>query len=86
MSWATLVDRMACTPARLFRLPGGSLARGTIADVTVFDPDAEWSVDPASFLSKGRNTPYAGMRLRGRPVLTVVGGRAIHRQAAGGPG
>ena len=84
MSWGTLVDRMACTPARLFRLPGGSLARGTIADVTVFDPDAEWSVDPASFLSKGRNTPYAGMRLRGRPVLTAVGGRAIFRHDAAG--
>jgi len=86
MSWATLVNRMACTPARLFRLPGGSLARGTIADVTVFDPDGEWTVDPGSFLSKGRNTPYAGMRLRGRPVLTAVGGRAIFRHDAAGTG
>ena len=81
MSWATLVDRMACTPARLFRLPGGSLRRGTVADVTVFDPAAEWTVDPAAFLSKGRNTPYAGMRLTGRPACTVVGGRAIFRHA-----
>ena len=78
IDWRTLVDRMACTPARLFSLPGGSLARGTVADVTVFDPDAEWAVDPATFLSKGRNTPYAGMRLRGRATCTVVGGRVIH--------
>src|SRR5688500_9748850 len=77
MDWATLVDRMACTPARLFRLPGGSLRRGTAADVTVFDPEVEWTVDPAAFLSKGRNTPYAGMRLRGRAVRTIVAGRVV---------
>lgn len=79
ISWATLVDRMACTPARLFHLPGGTLRRGTTADVTVFDPEAEWSVDPATFLSKGRNTPYAGMQLRGRAVCTIVEGRVVYR-------
>jgi dihydroorotase len=77
IDWRTLVDRMACTPARLFRLPGGSLRRGGAADVTVFDPDVEWTVDPAAFLSRGRNTPYAGMRLRGRAVRTIVAGRLV---------
>jgi dihydroorotase len=77
IDWRTLVDRMACTPARLFRLPGGSLRRGAAADVTLFDPDVEWTVDPAAFLSKGRNSPYAGMRLRGRAVRTIVGGRVV---------
>jgi dihydroorotase len=81
IDWRTLVDRMSCTPARLFNLPGGSLRRGGVADVTVFDPAAEWAVDPSTFLSKGRNTPYAGMQLRGRPVLTLVGGRAVYRLA-----
>jgi dihydroorotase len=76
----TLVDRMACTPARLFRLPGGTLKRGTAADVTVFDPDAAWTVDPTRFCSKGRNTPYAGQTLRGQVALTVVDGRVIHRR------
>jgi dihydroorotase len=76
----TLVDRMACAPARLFKLPGGSLRRGVAADVTVFDPDASWTVDPARFLSKGRNTPYAGQTLRGMVELTVVDGRVIHRR------
>ncbi|HEY0972568.1 MAG TPA: dihydroorotase [Gemmatimonadales bacterium] len=79
ISWSTLVDRMACTPARLFHLPGGTLRRGTEADITVFDPSMEWAVDPSSFLSKGRNTPYAGMRLQGRTVCTVVGGRVVYR-------
>jgi len=78
IDWRTLVDRMACTPARLFHLPGGSLRRGSAADVTVFDPDVEWTVDPAAFLSKGRNSPYAGMRLRGRAVRTIVGGRTVY--------
>jgi dihydroorotase len=75
-----LVERMACAPARLFKLPGGSLRKGSLADVTVFDPDASWTVDPASFRSKGRNTPYAGQTLRGRVELTVVGGRVIHQR------
>jgi len=59
----------------VFDLGSGSLRKGGAADVTVFDPSAEWTVDPARFLSKGRNTPYAGRTLRGRAVCTVVGGR-----------
>jgi dihydroorotase len=77
----TLVERMACAPARLFKLPGGTLRRGTAADVTVFDPDASWTVDPARFLSKGRNSPYAGQTLRGLVALTVVDGQVIYRAA-----
>jgi dihydroorotase len=79
LSYAELVERMAVRPARVFNLPGGTLARGTPADVTVFDPAREWVVDPSTFLSKGRNTPYAGRRLRGRAVCTVVGGRVVFR-------
>ena len=75
-----LVERMSCAPARLFKLPGGTLRKGALADVTVFDPDAEWTVDPARFVSKGRNTPYAGQSLRGLVELTVVDGRLIHRR------
>jgi dihydroorotase len=75
-----LVERMACAPARLFNLPGGTLRRGAIGDVTVFDPDAAWTVDPTRFQSKGRNTPYAGRTLRGIVELTVVDGRVIHRR------
>jgi dihydroorotase len=76
-----LVERMSCAPARLFRLPGGTLRKGAIADVTVFDPDAEWTVDPSRFASKGRNSPYAGRTLRGLVDLTGVDGRVIHRRA-----
>jgi len=79
IDFRTLVDRMSTRPARLFRLMGGTLAKGSVADVTVFDPSYEWKVDPATFLSKGRNTPYAGRSLRGRAIFTVVGGAVVHR-------
>ncbi len=78
LSYAQLVERMSCSPARVFHLAGGSLRRGAVADVTVFDPGAEWTVDPAAFLSKGRNTPYAGETLRGRAVCTIVDGEVVH--------
>jgi dihydroorotase len=79
IDFATLVDRMSTRPARLFGLPGGTLRAGTVADVTVFDPKRAWKVDPAAFLSKGRNTPYAGRTLRGRTLATIVGGRLVFR-------
>ena len=78
IDYATLVDRMSCTPARVFKLPGGTLREGALADVTVFDPALEWTVEPNAFVSKGRNSPYAGQTLRGRAVHTIVGGRVVH--------
>ncbi|MGI8617713.1 MAG: dihydroorotase [Gemmatimonadaceae bacterium] len=79
LDYVRLVERMSCAPARIFHLPGGSLRRGAVADVTVFDPRAKWTVDPAAFLSKGRNTPYAGEKLRGRAIFTIVDGEIVHR-------
>lgn len=74
---ATLVERMSCGPARALSLPGGTLLPGSPADVTVLDTREEWTVDPAAFLSRSRNTPFRGMRLRGRAVRTIVGGRVV---------
>ena len=65
IDFKTLVDRMSTRPARLFGLPGGTLAKGSIGDVTVFDPKFAWVVDPSTFLSKGRNTPYVGRSFAG---------------------
>ena len=73
-----LIDRMSVAPARVFHLPGGTLKRGAPGDVVVFDPVARWRVDPEQFLSKSRNTPYAGRELTGRVVRTVVRGRTVH--------
>ncbi|HEY9516697.1 MAG TPA: dihydroorotase [Gemmatimonadaceae bacterium] len=79
IDFSALVDRMSTRPAKLFHLDGGTLAKGAAADVTVFDPAREWVVDPTGFLSKGRNTPYAGRTLRGRAVCTIVGGRVVYQ-------
>jgi dihydroorotase len=78
---ATMVERMSGAPARLFRLPGGTLRAGAPADITVFDPACEWTVEPSRFFSKGRNTPYAGRRLRGRARYTIINGDVVYRLA-----
>jgi dihydroorotase len=73
-----MVELMSLNPARILGLKKGTLAPGADADITVIDPDLEVTVDPARFQSRSRNTPFAGWRLRGWPVLTIVGGRAVH--------
>jgi dihydroorotase len=85
VDYATLVDKMAVAPARIFGLPGGTLRRGAPADVTVFDPTRRWEVDPARFVSKGRNSPWGGRTLTGRVLYTVVDGRVVHRSTDGAP-
>src|SRR5206468_7939411 len=77
-----LVERMSCTPARIFSLPGGTLRKGSVADVTVFNPTERWKVDASIFLSKGRNTPYNGMTLIGRATCTIVGGSVVFRSGS----
>ena len=73
----TLVARLSRDPARLLNLPGGSLAPGTPADVTILDPEREATVDPARFRSKSRNTPFGGFALTGGPWMTIVGGKIV---------
>ena len=77
LSLAALVSRMSAMPARIFNLPGGTLAPGSAADVVVFDPETAWTVRPEEFYSKSRNTPFAGRRLRGRAVTTIARGQVI---------
>jgi dihydroorotase len=77
LSLPELVNRMSVIPARIFGLQGGSLAPGAPADVVVFDPAVEWTVQPEEFYSKSRNTPFAGRRLRGRAETTIVRGQVV---------
>jgi dihydroorotase len=74
---ATLIARLSRDPARLLGLPGGSLATGGPADVTILDLEGEWTIDPARFQSKSRNSPFGGWALTGRPWKTIVGGRIV---------
>ncbi len=73
-----LVDIMTRNPAKLLRLTSGTLALGAVADITVIDPNLRWTVEPERFKSKSRNTPFAGMQLRGKAALTIVGGEIIY--------
>lgn len=81
-----LILRMSALPARIFNLPGGSLAKGSPADLVVLDTDTPWTVRPDQFYSKSRNTPFADRTLTGRAEVTVVRGQVVYqRSGAGGP-
>ncbi|MCX5764406.1 MAG: dihydroorotase [Gemmatimonadetes bacterium] len=80
ISLETLIDKMACAPAKLFHLEGGTFRKGALGDVTVFDPTATWKVDAALFRTKGRNTPYQGRTLTGLVSCTVVDGRVVFQR------
>ena len=74
----TLVHKLTVAPASFLRRDDiGTLRKGAIADVTLFDPDAEWVVDTNSFASKGKNTPLDGKTLKGQVVATIVGGEVV---------
>jgi dihydroorotase len=73
------VAKLSSEPARVFGLAKGSLAAGADADVAIVDPKREWEVDPARFRSKSRNTPFAGWKVKGRIVTTLVAGRIVYQ-------
>ena len=75
---ARAIELWGEAPRRRFGLPAVSLEPGSPADLVLIDPAAEWTVDPARFFSLGRNTPFAGRRLRGQIRLTVCAGRVSH--------
>jgi len=73
-----VVELFTAGPARCFDLRGrGSLARGSVADVTIFDPKKKWTFEAAKSLSKSRNTPFDGWQLQGKVVATIVGGTIV---------
>jgi dihydroorotase len=86
LSLADLVTRMSVMPARIFNLPGGTLAPGASADVVVLDPVVAWTVRPEESFSKSRNTPFAGRRLKGRAETTIVRGQVVFAREPGGTG
>jgi dihydroorotase len=69
-----LFARMSAAPAKILGLAGGTLAPGSVADVTVVDPQAPWVCDPSRFRSRSRNSPFGGRDMRGRAMLTIVAG------------
>ena len=72
-----LISKMSWEPAKVLGLEGGTLTAGAAADVTVIDPELEWTVDAAKFYTKGSHSPFIGRKLKGRAILTVVDGEIV---------
>jgi len=72
-----LIEMYTVEPARLLKLGAGTLSVGAEADITLIDPEMEWTVDLAKFQSKSRNSPFDGWKLKGRAVRTIVGGETV---------
>lgn len=80
-----LMAKMSWNPARILNLPKGTIACRADADITVIDPCREWTVDVKAFVSRGKNSPFTGRSLKGRAVLTIVGGDIKYDGLASNP-
>ena len=80
MTLPEIIRRMSTNPADVLHLPKGRLSIGVDADLVIFDPDEQWVVDPSKFASKGRNTPFAGCKVRGKVKYTIVKGEVIFEE------
>ena len=78
LSITEVIEKLTVAPARILGLEAGTLTPGKAADITVIDPDLSWQVDANAFRSLSRNKPFHGWTLRGRAVLTLLGGRITH--------
>ena len=78
-----LVELCAVNPARIFNLTDrGTLRTGAWADLTILDPDLEWTFNASRSKSKCRNTPFDNWTMRGTPVATIVAGRIVYRRSS----
>jgi dihydroorotase len=82
LDWPAAIEKLTMNPARVLGIAKGTLAIGADADVTIIDPQHEWTVDPSRFHSRSKNTPFAGWRLRGRAETVIVGGEVRYRATA----
>ena len=82
IEWPRLVAAMSTRPAELLGVPGGTLKVGSAADVTLIDPEVEWTIDAGKMSSKSPNTPFDGWPVRGRAAMTIVGGDVRYRAAS----
>ncbi|TYP52478.1 dihydroorotase [Thermosediminibacter litoriperuensis] len=82
LSLSEAVRKMTREPAGILGVEAGTLKPGSSADITVIDPDREWTVNKYDFLSKGKNTPFHGWKLKGKAVMTFTGGKMVFKDAA----
>ena len=74
-----LIQKLSVNPAKLLNLPSGELSTGKPADLIIFNTDIKWTIDKETFFSKGKNTPFHGWKLKGKNLLTMVGGKIVYR-------
>lgn len=74
LDWTQMLAMLTCRPARILNIQKGTLGIGDRADITIIDPDAEWTIDPNRFFSKSHNCPYAGWTVKGKVLYTLVAG------------
>ena len=74
LTWPQLIEKLTINPARVLGIDRGTLRPDAIADVTIIDPDAHWTIDPSRFRSKSRNCPFAGWEVRGWADTVLVSG------------
>jgi len=79
LTWPQLIAKLTVNPARILGIDRGTLKPGAVADVTVIDPTAEWTIDANRFRSKSRNCPYHAWKVRGRADTVIVAGRVAER-------
>jgi dihydroorotase len=79
LTWPQLIEKLTVNPARVLGIDRGTLKPGAVADVTIIDPDAEWTIDPGRFRSKSRNCPYGGWTVRGRAHTVLVAGEVKYQ-------
>ncbi len=84
LSWPQLIAKLSMHPAAILGIQRGTLKPDEIADITIIDPDAEWTIDPAKFVCKSRNSPFGGMKVRGRAHTVIVAGKIKHPAQAPG--
>jgi len=77
LTWSQLIEKLSVNPAKIAGTGGGTLAVGAEAEVTLIDPSARWTVDPAAFVSKGKHSPFAGRQVTGRVVAVIRGERTV---------
>ncbi len=72
-----LIEKMSCNPAKILNLDKGTLSLGSTADITIIDPKQEYIINTEKFLSKARNTPFNGRKVKGKVLYTIIGGNVI---------
>jgi len=77
LSLKQLVEKMSCNPSDILSIGRGTLKAGAIADITVFDPSSEWTVEAGKLSSKSKNSPFLGWKVKGAAVATIIEGKLV---------